>query len=148
MPLCSSNQEGGTAIFDSAVSCEPDEEDFLTFGQRASATQSLSEVAAKCVFAELVANRRRKKKKKNPDNYIQLLPELSHFACVIQESSSLVTRLPQDEPGLELRGWSGNGMNAFFNLLSAQNIFQLIIFLFCINSLDGTESWTWNEWSL
>lgn len=88
--------------------------------------------------------------KKNPHNYIQPLPELSHFACVIQERSSLVTRLPEDKLPLELRGWNGNGMNAFSNCFPPKYFSNLsfCIFFLCNISLDARESSTWNKLSL
>lgn len=84
--------------------------------------------SGKCVLAELVA----KKKKKTPHNYIQPLPELSHFACVIRERSSLVTRLPEDKLPLELRGMKREWDECFVKLLSPKIFFQLIILYFAI----------------
>lgn len=38
LSVCSPHQKGVTAFFDSAVSCKPDEEDFLIFWQQTSVT--------------------------------------------------------------------------------------------------------------
>lgn len=142
MPLSSSDQEGGTAFFDSAVSCKPDEEDFHISWQRTSATKSLSEAAANVSLLNWWP-----KKTQHPHNYIQLLPEWSRLACVIRESSSLGTRLPQDKLGLERRGRSGNRIDAFWSSVPPK-CFSTYHFVFCINSLDAAERWTWNKWSL
>lgn len=116
-------------------------EDFLILWQRTSVTKSLSEAAANMSLLNWLPKKRRKKK---PHNYIQLLPEWSHFASREQLFGN---KAPQRQTGPWAQGDEVGTGWMLFQIAFPQKYFSTYHLVFCINSRDAAESWTRNKLS-